>query len=44
VQEIEIAFTPICGGEAQPRNQAKQHYEYGQRNPVYVVHGISPQR
>jgi hypothetical protein len=44
MQEIEIAFTPICGGEAKPRNQAKQHYEYGQCNPVYVMHGTSSQR
>src|SRR5215475_611595 len=40
VQEVEIPFSPICGGEAQPCDQGKQQYEDGKCDPVYVVHRI----
>src|SRR6516225_8108307 len=40
VQEVEIPFPPICGGEAQPCDQGKQQYKDGKCDPVYVVHGI----
>ena len=39
MQKVKIAFPPICGGEAKPCNQAKQQYEYGKCDPVYVLHG-----
>jgi hypothetical protein len=42
VKLIEITLAPMSGGEAQPRNEAKQHHENAECNPVHIVHDNPP--
>jgi hypothetical protein len=42
VQLIEIAFSPMSGGETQPGNEAEQNHENAECNPVHILHGNPP--
>jgi hypothetical protein len=42
VQEIEIAFSPMCCGKAEPRDECEQQNENGQGGPINFGHGAAP--
>jgi hypothetical protein len=42
VQQIQIALAPMSGCKSQPGNQAEQHRENDERNPVHILHDIPP--
>jgi hypothetical protein len=39
---IEVALSPMSGGKTQPRNEAEQHRENAERNPVHIPHDNPP--
>ena len=42
VQLVEIALAPMRSGETQPCDEAEQHHENAERNPVHILHGNLP--
>src|SRR6201999_132680 len=39
VQKVEVTPPPTRGSEAQPSDETEQQDEYGQSNPIQVLHG-----